>query len=358
MLTFKHRVKPIKTVFAYLLLILVTWSLIGCSDRLESKNLSNPQDSITTNQFNRLAEVAPPPLIQQLDSFLSRYQPQVSIISPLPDQLFTENKVEIKLALKDLPIFQDYQLNLGPYLQLILDNDTYLSIYDLDQPIILEDLTPGTHTIRVFAAKPWRESFKNEGAYTQAKFHIYTQTDNSPDTSLPLLTYNAPQGNYGAEPIMLDFYLTNAPLRFVARQNPEDAIGDWRIKVTINDESFLLDSWKPIYLTGFQPGTNWVKLEFLDGQGKRIDNLFNTKVALIDYQPKGQDSLSQLIRGELTADVAQSIVDPDYLVPSVPAIEITPDTPEVIETSPDSPEVIETTPDIPEISPDSPEVIE
>ena len=276
MLTFKDRGKSIRTIFLYLLLILVSWSLISCSGNLESKEIGDRNLLESKTQPSSLSEVAPPAVINQLDSLLSKYQPQVSILTPESDQLLTENTVTVKLGVKDLPIFQDSQFKLGPHLELIVDNDRYLSIYDLNEPIILEGLTPGTHTLRVFAVKPWSESFKNEGAYAQTTFHVYTQTDNTPDTSLPLLTYNSPQGVYGAEPIMLDFYLTNAPLHFVAKQNSEDDISDWRIKVTINDESFLLDTWKGVYLTGFKPGINWIKLEFIDDQGEKIKNLFNT----------------------------------------------------------------------------------
>jgi len=345
MLTFKHRRKSIKTIFLYLLLILMSWSLISCSQSLESKEIGDRNLLENKTQPSNLSEVASPAVINQLDSLLSKYQPQVSILTPEPDQLLTQNTVTVKVGVKDLPIFQDSQFNLGPHLELIVDNNRYLSIYDLNEPIILEDLAPGTHTLRVFAVKPWSESFKNEGAYAQTTFHVYTQTDNTPDPSLPLLTYNSPQGVYGAEPIMLDFYLTNAPLHFVAKQNSEDDISDWRIKVTINDESFLLDTWKGVYLTGFKPGINWVKLEFIDDQGEKIKNLFNTSVKLLNYKPEGQDNLSKLIRGELSLDSVQSIIDPNYIPPSIPTTQTLP------EVEIDSPE----TQTLPEVEIDSPE---
>ena len=109
---------------------------------------------------------------------------------------------------------------------------------------------------------------------------------------------------------MLDFYLTNAPLHLVAQENPDDEIADWKIRVTVNGESFLLDNWQPIYLKGFQSGKNWVQLEFLDEQGKKVSNSFNDTVRLITYQPKGQDTLSKLTRGEMTANAARGMVSP------------------------------------------------
>jgi hypothetical protein len=117
----------------------------------------------------------------------------------------------------------------------------------------------------------------------------------------------------------LDFYLTNAPLHLVAQENSKDEIADWRIRCTINGSSFALDRWAPIYLTGFKQGKNWVQLEFLDEQGNPVKNTFNNTVRVITYEPKGRDTLSKLVRGELSADEARGIVDRNAAkVPATP----------------------------------------
>jgi hypothetical protein len=90
---------------------------------------------------------------------LEGYQPQVSILSPQVDEILPDNIVKVKLQVKDLPIFKDPQWQLGPYLHLILDNQPYIAVYDVNQPVVLSDLSPGTHTLRVFASRPWHESF-------------------------------------------------------------------------------------------------------------------------------------------------------------------------------------------------------
>ena len=179
-------------------------------------------------------------------------------------------------------------------------------------------------TLCVFASRPWYESFKNEGAYAQTTFHVLTKTEeNNPDAKLPLLTYSRPNGGYGAEPIMLDFYLTNAPLHSIAETNPDDTMSNWRIRSTVNGESFILDRWQPIYLKGFKPGKTWVKLEFLDNEGQPVKNAFNTTIRLINYQPNGQDTLSKIVRGELTAEEVRGIVDPSFTA-KIPVTELTP----------------------------------
>lgn len=304
------------SAWGWLLILVLSWPLIGCTDRL----VAVPPPNLTTTSepvaIGKLAEVPPPHLIQELRRGLDQYQPQVKILSPQPEEVLEDTTVSIKLAVQDLPIFQNPDLEMGPHLHLILDNSPYQAVYNVDKPISLSGLTPGTHTLRVFASRPWHESFKNDGAFAQTTFHVLTKTeDNRPDRALPLLTYSRPKGSYGAEPILLDFYLTNAPLHLIAQENTKDAIADWRIRVTINNESFMLDNWQPIYLTGFEKGQNWVKLEFIDEKGNLVQNAFNNTVRVIDYTPQGQDTLSQLVRGELSLEVAKSIINPNISVP-------------------------------------------
>ncbi|WP_224411313.1 hypothetical protein [Oscillatoria salina] len=340
-----YKKKRVRAILSWLLTIVLTWGLVSCGDRIKSSESFETQlGSPTTGE--KLTEVAPPEVIQQLGRKLNKYRPQVSILSPGVDRVLPDTSVEVKLQVRDLPVFKS-ELGIGPHLTLILDNDTYQEIYDLDRSILLKDVEPGTHTLRVFASRPWHESFKNEGAYTQTTFHILTKTgNNAPDSSLPLLTYNQPLGSYGAEPILLDFYLTNAPLHLVALENPEDEIADWRIRVTVNGQSFLMDTWEPIYLKGFHPGQNWVQIEFLDEQGQVVvvnNGTFNNTVKLISYEPNGADPLSQLIRGEISTAIAQSIVDPNYQPEPVPQPEEVPETiPETTEepTSEETPAVI------------------
>jgi hypothetical protein len=274
---------------------------------------SSSKSTSALTEVKTISEVSSPVGIQKLRQALEIYQPQVSILEPKPDEVLTDTDISVRLQVKDLPIFQDANLGLGPHLQVFLDNQPYKGVYDTSQPLVIADLEPGTHTLRVFASRPWEESFKNEGAFAQTTFHIFTKTqDNNPDRTLPQLTYNQPQDTYGAEPIMLDFYLTNAPLHLAAQENSQDEILDWKIRATVNGETFAIDQWQPIYLKGFKPGKNWVQLEFIDEQGNLVKNAFNNTVRLINYQPLGQDTLSKLVRGELTAAETRGIVDRTY----------------------------------------------
>ncbi|BAZ89994.1 hypothetical protein NIES932_14800 [Raphidiopsis curvata NIES-932] len=332
------------------IILTIAFYISACTDKAGGQDVViEPEKPVveipqTPRQFS---EVSPPPVIQELESDLEPYQPQVLIVNPIFDQVIEENSVAVRFQVRDLPIFKHPQLQLGPHLHVILDNQPYIPVYDVKVPLVLKDLSAGTHTLRVFASRPWHESFKNEGAYAQTTFHVLTKSsDNNPDPNLPLLTYSRPTGNYGAEPIMLDFYLGNAPLHTDAQENLEGEesnvgsnIGNWRIRCTINGESFVLDNWQTIYLKGFKPGKNWVELEFLDNEGNPVKNVFNSTVRMIDYQPGGQDTLSKIVRGEVTAQEVRGIVDQNYVVETPvsppPSVGTTPEiTPEAVGPKP------------------------
>ncbi|MBF2027344.1 MAG: hypothetical protein IGS48_11325 [Oscillatoriales cyanobacterium C42_A2020_001] len=310
--------KIAKVSTATLLVLLLTFNPIATNKALAARGKKRTDEvAPPTKVSGKLTEVAPPAVIQELRQEFDDNKPQVSILSPRPNEVLSDDTVSIQFQVKDLPLFKDSTLGLGPHLHVFLDNQPYQAVYDPTKPLVLEKLAPGTHTIRAFASRPWHESFKNEGAYAQTTFHIYTKTgDNSPNPDLPLLTYSRPQMTYGAEPIMLDFYLTNAPLHLVAREDKKDDIPDWRIRCTVNGDSFVLDQWQPIYLKGFKPGKNWVQLEFLDENGNSIKNVFNNTVRVINYEPGGKDTLSKLVRGDISANDARGIVDATYKPPA------------------------------------------
>ncbi len=330
----------IKWLIPYTVAFILVLVLTGCVESAVSEDIPIIQTKIPSPTapiaVASLAETSPPEVMQKLRAVLEVHQPQVKILSPQDQEIIPDDAIAIKLQVNDFPLFQDPQWRLGPHLNLILDNQPYTSIYDLHQPLVIPNLSPGTHTLRVFAVYPWNESYKNEGAYAQITFHLFTKTDeNNPNPQVPLLTYNSPQDSFGAEPILLDYYLTNAPLHEVAPDNPDDNFSNWRIRITINGESFITDRWRPIYLKGFKTGKNWVKLEFLDNQGKPVKNAFNNTVRIINYQPHGEDTLSQIIRQELTFEQVRGIADQKYAIEPI----TTPKVPEVVPTPTVVPEV-------------------
>ncbi|MEL6455970.1 MAG: hypothetical protein AAFQ40_14790 [Cyanobacteria bacterium J06623_5] len=297
--------------------------LLGCTGRPPVRVVTLPDVPVVAEGqrlSGSLSEVAPPGILLDLAALMEQYQPQVAIASPRADKVIDETRLEVKLSLRGLPVYKDEAIGLGPHLQVVLDNQPPQSVYDLANPLVLEGLTPGSHTLRAFAVKPWGESFKNPAAFAQTTFHIFAKTgENTPNPQQPLLTYNEPSSTYGAEPVLLDFYLTNAPLHDIAKESQDDEIADWQIRCTINGQSFTFDQWKPIYIKGLKPGLNWLELSLTDTQGNPIPNAFNSTVHTLTYNPDQRDSLAKLVRGEFLLEQVGRIADPGYEPPAPPA---------------------------------------
>lgn len=332
------------------LVLILAIGTIGCEQSTTttpSLTSHTATSDALTNTDGPLSEVNIPETITKLAPRLEKFQPQVYILSPQPDQILTDDRVRVKLRVSDLTLFKSPELGLGNHLHLMLDKQPYQAVYDLTQPLVFENLAAGTHTLRVFAARPWHESFKNEGAYAQITFHVFTKTaENNPTAQQPLLTYSRPAGTYGAEPIMLDYYVTDAPTEPVAKESSSRQ-SDWKIRVTVNNQRFIVDRWEPIYLQGFKQGKNWVRMELIDALGNPISNVYNDTIGIFTYDPHTKDSLAKLIEGDIDPDLAHTLVDPSYIaanpkptptpIATTPAKETTPTPPPANSVPPATP---------------------
>ncbi len=322
-----------RRILAFCLVVFLSVGIGGCNSSFSKGvrvvNLPEPPDLLRGKEVRRLSgavnEVAPPATFLDLNRLIAEARPQVEITAPKANQVIEADRVEVQLTLEGLSIYRDETLALGPHIQVILDNQPARSVFDLDEPLVFTDLTPGSHTLRAIAVRPWGESFKEEGAYAQISFHVLAETsENVPDSDQPLLTYLEPQGSYGAEPVLLDFYLNNAPLHAIAQESaqaetPEsDHIADWRIQGLVNGQSFVLDQWRPLYLKGLTPGQNWVQLTLVDTEGNPLKNTFNSTVRTFTYDPSQPDPLAKIIRGDLPVEQIGQIVSPGYLPPIEP----------------------------------------
>ncbi len=221
-------------------------------------------------------------------------------------------KVRLKLAgdLKGYQPHKDPSTGMGNHIHVILDNQPYEAYYELGQPFELRNVSEGPHTIRVFASRPWHESYKNDGSFQMVSFTVKGGGDASQPTTTnggqkmadnanasktppsvvptdaaegkdmqpskggavdrtkPLLTYSRPKGEYkgpDADAIMIDFWLSNAKLQGDG--------GDYRVRYSVDGgEAKYLDKWEPIWLTGWAAGKHTVKLELVDKSGSVFDN--------------------------------------------------------------------------------------
>ena len=65
-------------------------------------------------------------------------------------------------------------------------------------------------------------------------------------------------------------------------QRSRDDDARWRLRVSVNGDSFLVDRQTPLWLKGFRRGSNAVQLELLDGRGEALNPPFNSLVLEVD----------------------------------------------------------------------------
>src|SRR5437660_4799561 len=98
--------------------------------------------------------------------------------------------------------------------------------------------------------------------------NMMASTAGTVDRTKPLLTYSRPKGEYkgeDADPIMIDFWLSNAKLAGEG--------GDYRVRYSVDGGApKMLEKWEPIWLTGWINGKHRVTIELIDKSGAVVDN--------------------------------------------------------------------------------------
>ena len=290
-------------------------SFASCANNPDNAN-TTATNVVAPPPIQRLTLVARPQSIMDLMKQRGEQdeaQPILRIIAPARDAVVNGADVDVKLELSgDLRGYKPHKdpaTGKGNHIHIILDNEPYEAYYDLDQPFQLRNLMAGKHTLRVFASRPWHESYKNDGAFQLVSFTVKgggdarkptttnagqtmannnsaaspnparegkdlpTSTGGEVDPAKPLLTYSRPKGEYKdaeADPIMIDFWLTNAKLRGDG--------GEYRVRYIVDDDDpRFSEKWEPIWLSGWLAGKHTVRLELLDKNDLPVANgTFNT----------------------------------------------------------------------------------
>ncbi|HCA57446.1 MAG TPA: hypothetical protein DEP46_05600, partial [Blastocatellia bacterium] len=102
--------------------------------------------------------------------------PQVRITAPVDGSTVESSTVRVQLVvggdLKGYKPGMDPETKMGNHIHVILDNQPYEAYYNIDQEFELRNVPDGEHTLRVFASRPWHESYKNEEAFDVVKFTV------------------------------------------------------------------------------------------------------------------------------------------------------------------------------------------
>ena len=225
-------------------------------------------------------------------------EPELVVESPKEGETINSSTVKVKVKVNGDIKMGKNDAGTGNHVHVILDNQPYAAHYMWDEGLELRNVSDGEHTLRMFASRPWHESYKNKTAFKTVKFTVKngkadetkpttddkgkkladskkaegTDVKNSEagpvDFSKPLLTYSRPKGKYqgdDAKAIMIDFWLANAKL-------VGDG-GEYKVRYTVNsEEPQFIEKWAPVWLKGWREGAYTIKLELVDKEGKSVEN--------------------------------------------------------------------------------------
>ena len=224
-------------------------------------------------------EVAPPLAVQQLQEALDGRRPRLEILSPADGALLPAGPWTLRLQVEDWPLVDAGPLGLGPHLVVQLDGDPPLPLTGTSTT--MRPLEPGSHRLTVYAARPWGEAVKGPGAQRQVRLHrVAANPLSQPAPGSPQLIAVSPRGTAAGTPLLLDWLLLEAPL-----QNLRSGDASWRLRVSINGDSFLVDQQTPLWLEGWRRGSNAVQLDLLDGLGEPLNPPFNSLVTEVTLDP-------------------------------------------------------------------------
>jgi hypothetical protein len=297
------------------LVIFALLALAGCATNPDNAN-TTATNVVSAPPIQKLTLGARPQSIMEMMKQRGEQdeaQPTLRIVTPAKDAIVNGANVDVRLELSgDLRGYKPHKdpaTDKGNHIHIILDNEPYEAYYELDQPFQLRNLMAGKHTLRVFPSRPWHESYKNDGAFQMVSFTVkgggdasnptttnsgQTMANNnsaalpSPsregkdmnasrggevDPAKPLLTYSRPKGEHKdaeADPIMIDFWLSNAKLKGDG--------GEYRVRYIVDDDDpRFIEKWEPIWLSGWLAGKHTVRLELLDKNDLPVANgNFNT----------------------------------------------------------------------------------
>jgi len=296
---------------AFSTFVLTVGFLTGCGPAAESNRMNVANTNSNAPPATQVLSVVDTP--QRIkDQMAARGEqdaalPTLKIVEPKADASISSSTVKVKLDisgdLKGYKPHMDPETKMGNHIHVILDNQPYEAYYNLDEEFELRNVSDGEHTLRVFASRPWHESYKNEGSFQMVKFTVKNggaetnkpattnsgqqmsnaiantaptpegkamqpSTGGAVDATKPLLTYSRPKGEYkaaDAETIMIDFWLANGKLTGDG--------GEYRVRYSVDGgEAKFIEKWAPLWLSGWTAGKHTIKLQLVDKDGNGIDN--------------------------------------------------------------------------------------
>ena len=236
----------------------------------------------TQNPSGRLREVEPPGAVQQLHQALAKHHPHLSLISPLDGSQLKGGPLNLELKIEDWPLANDRELGLGAHVAIQMDDQPPVRVSEQQgNRLTLEipSLSPGSHRFTAYAAYPWGEAVKTPGASLHWSVdQLRPLMGTQPQGDAPWLAVVSPAELGGDSPLLLDWLVWNAPL-----QNLRAGDARWRLRITVNEDSFVVDQQDALWLQGIdnRKGVNTVQMELLNGIGESLDPMFNNQLRAV-----------------------------------------------------------------------------
>ena len=258
-----------------------------------------------------LQEVTAPGGVQQLRSRLAAHHPRLTLKNPQDGAVLNGKELKLVVEVEDWPLVNDPDLGLGPHVALQIDNEPPLRFSSgekssgagLTVKATLPALSPGSHRLSAYAAYPWGEAVKAPGASLNWRLHQFQALKGTqPDPNAPWMVMVSPAELGNGEPLILDWLIWNAPL-----QNLREGDGRWRLRLTLNGDSFLVDRQDAIWVRQNE-ASEIVQMELLDGLGDPIDPTFNNQLRFVPPRTRQKPAWLQSRLRE--SDVARLVGDP------------------------------------------------
>nr|WP_284498551.1 hypothetical protein [Synechococcus sp. MU1655] len=245
-----------------------------------SRSVPNQGKNLPTqNPSGRLREVEPPGAVQQLHQALAKHHPQLTLISPLDGSQLKGGPLNLELKIEDWPLANDRELGLGAHVAIQIDDQAPVRLSERNGNRVsleLPPLSPGSHRFTAYAAYPWGEAVKTPGASLHWSVdQLRPLMGTQPKRDAPWLAVVSPAELGGDTPLLVDWLVWNAPL-----QNLRAGDARWRLRITVNEDSFVVDQQDALWLQGIDnhKGINTVQMELLNGIGESLEPVFNNQL--------------------------------------------------------------------------------
>ena len=218
----------------------------------------------------------------------------LALAVPQNGEVKSKNPVWVQFRLEGYPIGTNSPTSrynelvnskVGQSIHVIIDNEPYFPVYNRSVDPFNEDgyyydtsfklklpqnLSSGIHTIRVFPARSYGESLKNENNFQISYFYVGSKTgDLDTDITGPYLTYNEPSNNMQlveSKPVLLDFLISNCEL----------SSDGYKVILTVDGKfKRTLTSWQPYYIYGLKKGSHTINIQLVDEEGHQVPGSYN-----------------------------------------------------------------------------------